>query len=65
MYITIQGNTLSCAWFQIIEVHTALHMNIMNVIFKPEHLHVPDFLHLNSSGKLTLNQCCIWNRRVL
>jgi hypothetical protein len=30
-------------------------MNIMNVIFKAEH-HVPDFLHLNSSGKLTLNQ---------
>jgi hypothetical protein len=38
------------------EVHTALHMNIMNVMFKAKHLHVPDFLHLNSTGKLTPNQ---------
>ena len=47
---------LSYAQFQISKIHTALHTNIMNVIFKAEHLHVPDFLHLNSSGKLTLNQ---------
>jgi len=35
----------------------------MNVIFKAEHLHVPDFLHLNSSGKLTLNQAMKTQRR--
>jgi hypothetical protein len=37
-------------------VYIALHMNIMNVIFKAKHLPVPDFLQLNSSGKFTLSQ---------
>jgi hypothetical protein len=28
----------------------------MNVIFKAEHIHVPDFLQLKSSRKFTLKQ---------